>query len=78
MIAHSIEFLDDSVEVSNFDVEHHHNYYVGQQDDLVHNKPVTAYPSLKGKVFVCHVVERQVLKRYPGLFKPGEFYVLEN
>lgn len=49
LIIHSIEFLDDSVEVSNFDVE--------QQGVLVQIKLETANPSLKGKGFVYHIVE---------------------
>lgn len=42
LIIQSVEFLDDSVEVYNFEVENHHNYYVGKQGVLVHNKPVKA------------------------------------
>ncbi|CAM5506676.1 MULTISPECIES: RHS repeat-associated core domain-containing protein [Streptomyces] len=37
-----------------------------------------AYPNLKGKVWVHHAVERQVLKEYPGLFTSNELNSLEN
>ncbi|QKV95687.1 RHS repeat protein [Streptomyces sp. NA02950] len=37
-----------------------------------------AYPHLKGKVVVHHAIEQQILKRYPGLFKPEEIHSLQN
>ncbi|MFK4222766.1 RHS repeat-associated core domain-containing protein [Streptomyces sp. NPDC019890] len=37
-----------------------------------------ANPSLKGKVWVHHAVEQQVLSKYPGLFSKSEINSLEN
>ncbi|WP_030162308.1 hypothetical protein [Glycomyces sp. NRRL B-16210] len=36
------------------------------------------HPDRKGKVVVHHAVEQQVLRRYPGRFKPGELHSVEN
>ena len=37
-----------------------------------------AYPHLRGKVWVHHAVEQQVLKKYPGLFTEAELHSLKN
>ena len=36
------------------------------------------YPSLRGKVWVHHAVEKQILKQYPGLFQLEEVQSFEN
>jgi RHS repeat-associated protein len=37
-----------------------------------------AHPELKGKVVVNHLIEQQVLSRYPGRFREAEIHSLEN
>ncbi|WP_423836167.1 RHS repeat-associated core domain-containing protein [Streptomyces cathayae] len=37
-----------------------------------------AHPNLKGKVWVHHAVEQQILTQYPGLFTKSEINSLEN
>jgi hypothetical protein len=37
-----------------------------------------AHPELRGLVTVHHAFERQVLKKYPGLFSEAELHALEN
>ncbi|WP_198351479.1 hypothetical protein [Streptomyces typhae] len=37
-----------------------------------------AHPHLKGKVWVHHAVEQQVLTKYPGLFSKSEINSIEN
>ena len=38
----------------------------------------TTYPSLRGKVWVHHAVEQQVMRRYPGLVTDSELHSVEN
>ncbi len=37
-----------------------------------------AYPELRGKVWVHHAIEQQILKKFPGLFTEVEIHSLEN
>ncbi|HTD21877.1 MAG TPA: hypothetical protein VK738_04440 [Terriglobales bacterium] len=37
-----------------------------------------AHPELRGKVWVHHAIEQQVLRKFPGLFTEEEIHALEN
>lgn len=79
----SLNYVQKSVKVYNFEVENEHCYFVGEGGILVLNRCYVrtffkAFPELEGKVVIHHAVEQQVLKKYPELFTKAEIHTLEN
>ncbi|MFN7730566.1 MAG: polymorphic toxin-type HINT domain-containing protein, partial [Pirellula sp.] len=68
--------------VYNIEVHGEHVYQVGELGVLVHNAYANtffkSYPNLRGKVWVHHRVEQQVLTKYPGLFSRADIDDVSN
>jgi len=68
--------------VYNIEVHGEHVYQVGELGLVVHNSYADtffkSFPNLRGKVWVHHKVEQQVLTKYPGLFSRADIDDLSN